>query len=110
MAQERGIRSGTVPASLAVGLGQACQIAQRDMTSDTAHISTMADRLHKGIASKLDGVVLNGPQNTVERYVGNLNLSFSWVEGESLIMGLKVYLAWLLGLCVLQCLLGVNLP
>lgn len=88
--QERGIRSGTVPASLAVGLGSACDIAQRDMTTDTAHIRAMADRLYQGITSQCDGVVLNGPQSTDQRYVGNMNLSFSYVEGESLIMGLKV--------------------
>ena len=88
--QERGIRSGTIPASLAVGLGKACEIAQRDMVSDTAHIQAMADRLQRGITSQCDGVVLNGPQSTDHRYVGNLNLSFSYVEGESLIMGLKV--------------------
>lgn len=87
--QERGIRSGTVPASLAVGLGIACDIAQRDMVSDTAHIRAMAERLQHGITSQCDGVVLNGPQNTEQRYVGNMNLSFSYVEGESLIMGLK---------------------
>ena len=88
--QERGIRSGTIPASLAVGLGKACEIAQRDMVSDTAHIRAMADRLYHGITSQCDGVVLNGPQSTDHRYVGNMNLSFSYVEGESLIMGLKV--------------------
>lgn len=88
--QERGIRSGTIPASLAVGLGKACEIAQRDMVPDTAHIRAMADRLYHGITSQCDGVVLNGPQSTEQRYVGNMNLSFSYVEGESLIMGLKV--------------------
>ena len=79
-----------MPASLAVGLGVACDIAQRDMVSDTAHIRAMAERLQHGITSQCDGVVLNGPQNTEQRYVGNMNLSFSYVEGESLIMGLKV--------------------
>lgn len=79
-----------MPASLAVGLGKACDIAQRDMVSDTAHIRDMADRLYQGITSQCDGVVLNGPQSTDQRYVGNMNLSFSYVEGESLIMGLKV--------------------
>ena len=71
-------------------LGKACEIAQRDMVSDTAHIGAMAERLHQGITSQCDGGVLNGPQNTEQRYVGNMNLSFSYVEGESLIMGLKV--------------------
>ena len=92
MSQERGIRSGTVPASLAVGLGKACEIAQLDMAADTEHIRSLAERLHEGIKAKCDGVVLNGPQNTEQRYVGNMNLSFSYVEGESLIMGLKVKL------------------
>lgn len=90
--QERGIRSGTVPASLAVGLGKACEIAQLDMAADTEHIRSLADRLYQGITAKCDGVVLNGPLSTDHRYVGNMNLSFSYVEGESLIMGLKVTL------------------
>ena len=60
------------------------------MVSDTAHIRAMAERLQNGITSQCDGVVLNGPQSTEQRYVGNMNLSFSYVEGESLIMGLKV--------------------
>lgn len=60
------------------------------MVADTEHIRSLADRLQKGITEKCDGVVLNGPQSTDHRYVGNMNLSFSYVEGESLIMGLKV--------------------
>ena len=79
-----------MPASLAVGLGKACEIAQQDMVADTEHIRSLADRLQKGITEKCDGVVLNGPQSTDHRYVGNMNLSLSYVEGESLIMGLKV--------------------
>ena len=54
------------------------------------HIAAMSQRLQDGITRQLDGVVLNGPPDPAERYVGNLNLSFSYVEGESLIMGLKV--------------------
>ena len=62
--------------------------------ADEQHIRRLADRLYDGINSKLSGVVLNGPLDTKHRYVGNLNLSFSYVEGESLLMGLKVGSQW----------------
>ena len=85
--QERGFRSGTLPTALCVGLGQACEVAQEDMALDTAHISALSRRLYDGITSAIPHVVLNGhPQH---RYPGNLNLSFSYVEGESLLMALK---------------------
>eukprot|EP01024_Parvocaulis_polyphysoides_P056060 TRINITY_DN5835_c1_g2_i1.p1 TRINITY_DN5835_c1_g2~~TRINITY_DN5835_c1_g2_i1.p1 ORF type:complete len:475 (-),score=83.33 TRINITY_DN5835_c1_g2_i1:925-2160(-) len=87
--QERGLRSGTVPTALAVGIGKACQIAQEEMQNDLAHVKHLEERLKKGIFEQLDGVVLNGPDNLEQRYPGNLNLSFAYVEGESLIMGLK---------------------
>jgi cysteine desulfurase len=85
--QERGLRSGTVPAFLAVGLGKACEVASREMESDSAHIKKLADRLYYGITEKLQGVQLNGDESA--RYWGNVNLSFAYVEGESLLMGLK---------------------
>eukprot|EP01026_Neomeris_dumetosa_P045575 TRINITY_DN385_c0_g1_i1.p1 TRINITY_DN385_c0_g1~~TRINITY_DN385_c0_g1_i1.p1 ORF type:complete len:478 (-),score=63.96 TRINITY_DN385_c0_g1_i1:379-1614(-) len=87
--QERGLRSGTVPTALAVGLGKACQVAQEEMQNDLAHVRFLEERLKHGIMSQLDGVVLNGPEELDRRYPGNLNLSFAYVEGESLIMGLK---------------------
>ncbi|KAK9865618.1 hypothetical protein WJX84_002946 [Apatococcus fuscideae] len=87
--QERGIRSGTVPAPLAVGFGKACEVARTEMEVDTAHIKTLSDRLYAGINDQLEHVILNGPQDQTQRYVGNLNLSFAYVEGESLLMGLK---------------------
>ncbi|KAK9842480.1 hypothetical protein WJX81_001902 [Elliptochloris bilobata] len=89
--QERGLRSGTVPAPLAVGFGAAAELAGREMAADQAHITALARRLYDGITSRLQGVVLNGPGHLDEqqRYVGNMNLSFAYVEGESLIMGLK---------------------
>eukprot|EP01025_Chloroclados_australasicus_P053633 TRINITY_DN632_c0_g2_i1.p1 TRINITY_DN632_c0_g2~~TRINITY_DN632_c0_g2_i1.p1 ORF type:complete len:463 (-),score=67.30 TRINITY_DN632_c0_g2_i1:184-1572(-) len=87
--QERGLRSGTVPTALAVALGKACQVAQEEMQNDLAHVSQLEERLKQGIMGELDGVVLNGPENLENRYPGNLNLSFAYVEGESLIMGLK---------------------
>jgi cysteine desulfurase len=87
--QERGIRSGTIPHPLVVGFGAACKIASEEMENDHRHIAALAERLEKGITSKLDMVVINGPADPKQRYVGNLNMSFSYVEGESLIMGLK---------------------
>lgn len=85
--QERGIRSGTLPAPLAVGFGAACDIALKEMAYDEEHIKLLQQRLLQGITSQLDGVVING--STDKRYAGNLNLSFAYVEGESLLMGLK---------------------
>lgn len=85
--QERGIRSGTVPSFLAIGLGKACDVAAKEMESDKAHVQRLADKLYQGVKSKLDGVVLNGDEE--HRYWGNVNLSFAYVEGESLLMGLK---------------------
>ncbi|KAH7307857.1 hypothetical protein KP509_22G080400 [Ceratopteris richardii] len=85
--QERGIRSGTVPTPLAVGFGAACEIALKEMKNDEEHIKSLQKRLLEGITSQLEGVVING--STDHRYAGNLNLSFAYVEGESLLMGLK---------------------
>ena len=85
--QERGIRSGTVPTPLVVGMGAACELASKEMEYDSRRIASLQERLLKGIREKLDGVVING--STEHRYAGNLNLSFAYVEGESLLMGLK---------------------
>ena len=88
--QERGLRSGTVPTPLVVGLGAAAQIAAREMQADAAHARSLADRLHASITATLDGVVLNGPPLTASnRLPSCVNLSFAYVEGESLLMGLK---------------------
>ncbi|XAR51416.1 Biotin synthase [Bertholletia excelsa] len=85
--QERGIRSGTVPTPLVVGFGAACEIAIKEMEYDDQRIKKLQERLLNGIRAKLDGVVVNG--SSERRYSGNLNLSFAYVEGESLLMGLK---------------------
>lgn len=85
--QERGIRSGTLPTALAVGLGAACKIAQEEMERDTAWVSYLSDKLYKGISSQLDHIVVNG--DLTKRYPGCLNISFAFVEGESLLMALK---------------------
>ncbi|KAE8671489.1 Cysteine desulfurase [Hibiscus syriacus] len=85
--QERGIRSGTVPTPLVVGMGAACEVAMKEMEYDEKRIKGLQERLLNGIREKIDGVVVNGCMD--RRYVGNLNLSFAYVEGESLLMGLK---------------------
>ncbi|KAL6225004.1 hypothetical protein ACLB2K_003858 [Fragaria x ananassa] len=85
--QERGIRSGTVPTPLAVGMGAACEIAKKEMEYDQKRIRYLQERMLKGINEQLDEVVVNG--SVERRYPGNLNLSFAYVEGESLLMGLK---------------------
>merc|ERR1719461_2785501 len=85
--QERGLRSGTVPTPLAVGMGAACAVAQQEMEYDHAYISRLSNKLKDMINSELESVVYNGdPDHT---YPGCLNLSFSCVEGESLLMALK---------------------
>ncbi|XP_030528397.1 cysteine desulfurase, mitochondrial [Rhodamnia argentea] len=85
--QERGIRSGTVPTPLVVGMGAACELAMKEMEYDHRRISALQERLLNAIKEKIDGVVVNGSME--RRYTGNLNLSFAYVEGESLLMGLK---------------------
>lgn len=85
--QERGLRSGTLPHPLVVGLGAACDVAAREMDNDTAWVKALGDRLYDGITSQLSDVVLNGDKTA--RYAGNVNISFAYVEGESLLMALK---------------------
>uniref|UniRef100_L7M8P6 cysteine desulfurase n=1 Tax=Rhipicephalus pulchellus TaxID=72859 RepID=L7M8P6_RHIPC len=85
--QERGIRSGTVPTPLVVGLGSACEIAVHEMEYDHRHVSRLSDLLVALITSELTHVVRNGdPQRS---YPGCVNLSFACVEGESLLMAMK---------------------
>jgi len=84
--QERGLRSGTVPTPLVVGLGEACALAGREMEYDHQHISRLSEMLVQGITSQLPNVVRNGGEHV---YPGCVNLSFHCVEGESLLMALK---------------------
>ncbi|MSP51575.1 MAG: IscS subfamily cysteine desulfurase [Alphaproteobacteria bacterium] len=85
--QERGMRSGTLPTPLCVGIGAACAIAKAEMPTEAERIRRLGDRLLTGIRAELPEVFLNGD---VERRIpGNLNLSFAYVEGESLLMGIK---------------------
>ena len=84
--QERGIRSGTVPTPLAVGLGLAAAIAKNEMEKDFAHISRLSKKLSDGIM-KSTHIYLNG--DSKNRWPGNLNFSFAGIEGESMIMAIK---------------------
>ncbi|KAF4661448.1 hypothetical protein FOZ61_003177 [Perkinsus olseni] len=85
--QERGLRSGTLATPNVVGFGAACQICQKEMDRDKEHVSRLARKLLDGIRGHLPKVILNGSET--ERYFGNVNLSFSAVEGESLLMALN---------------------
>jgi len=85
--QERGLRSGTLPHPLVVGFGAACEIAEQEMERDTAHVARLSERLLTGITQRVPQVIVNG--STEQRYVGNLNLSFAFVEGESMLMAIK---------------------
>lgn len=85
--QERGLRSGTLPHTLCVGMGAACELAQKEMEYDTQWITYLSNRLEKGIRDRIPEVTQNGDPE--HRYVGCLNYSFAYVEGESLLMALK---------------------
>ncbi|MSO66172.1 MAG: IscS subfamily cysteine desulfurase [Alphaproteobacteria bacterium] len=85
--QERGMRSGTLPTPLCVGFGAACDLAEQEMGGDNERIRRLSDRLHTSLTKDLPEVFLNGDRE--RRYPGNLNLSFAYVEGESLLMGIK---------------------
>ena len=84
---ERGLRSGTLPVPSIVGFGKACELAQREMPEEARRLAGLRDRLQEGILARLDEVHLNGHPR--ERLPANLNLSFAYVEGESLLMGLN---------------------
>jgi len=84
---ERGMRSGTVPVPLAVGFGRAAEISQESMLGENARLGALRDRLQGLILSKVDEAFLNG--HPERRLAHNLNLSFAYVEGESVLMGLN---------------------
>lgn len=85
--QERGMRSGTLPTPLVVGLGEACRVANQELERDLEHAQMLSKKLWTGLTSKLDEIVLNGDME--RRYPGNMNISFAFVEGESLLMALS---------------------
>ncbi len=84
---ERGMRSGTLPVPLIVGFGKACEICEQEMTAEAARLTKMRDRLQTDIMAALEESYLNG--HPTNRLPGNLNISFAYVEGESLLMGMK---------------------
>jgi cysteine desulfurase len=84
---ERGMRSGTLPVPLIVGLGMACELCRKEMDKEAKRAFALRERLRQGITSKLEDVYLNG--HPTERLPGNLNISFAYVEGEALMMGIK---------------------
>lgn len=87
--QERGMRSGTLPVHLIVGFGGACRVCMDEMHNDKKWILKLAHKLRTGIEGKLPDVIINGSSKETERYFGNINFSFSYVEGESLLMSLR---------------------
>jgi cysteine desulfurase len=84
---ERGMRSGTLNVPGIVGLGEACEIAQNEMTAEGERLTGLREQLKDGILGQLDEVYING--HLTQRLPGNMNMSFAYVEGESLLMGLK---------------------
>ncbi|KAK1351064.1 cysteine desulfurase [Hamiltosporidium tvaerminnensis] len=94
--QERGLRSGTVPTPLVVGLGKAAEISKTEMKKDFLRIRKMANQLLEYFRKKLKDVTKNSVEDNLESdienakvYPGCLNISFSYVEGEGLLMSLK---------------------
>lgn len=85
--QERGFRSGTVPTPLVVGLGKAAAIAKEEMVQDTEKVTHYYNRFMKEVVDGIPDVFLNGDRE--HRYKGNINLSFAYIEGESMIMAIK---------------------
>src|SRR3990167_5335026 len=84
---ERGMRSGTVPVPLAVGFGRAAELCRELMPEESKRLAALRDRLQDQILSRVDEAYLNG--HPEKRLPHNLNISFSYVEGESVLMGLN---------------------
>jgi cysteine desulfurase len=84
---ERGMRSGTLNVPGIVGLGKACEIAREEMASEARRLSALRDKLKVKLENSLDYIHVNGSMEN--RLPGNLNVSFVYVEGESLLMGIN---------------------
>jgi cysteine desulfurase len=84
---ERGMRSGTLNVAGIVALGKACELSQIEMATEGERLTALRERLKDALFGRLDDVRLNGDAR--RRLPGNLNMSFAYVEGESLMMGLK---------------------
>jgi cysteine desulfurase len=84
---ERGMRSGTLNVTGIVGLGKACEVAQAEMAEEARRLTDLRSKLQAELFERLEDVSLNG--HPTERLPGNLNVSFAYVEGESLLMGIS---------------------
>jgi cysteine desulfurase len=84
---ERGMRSGTLNVPGIVGLGKACELCQEEMATESEKLRALRDRLKDSIMSRLDEVYING--SMTYRLPHNINISFAYVEGESLLMGIN---------------------
>jgi cysteine desulfurase len=84
---ERGMRSGTLNVPGIVGLGKACELCGQELEGEAARLLVLRTRLYEGLTGGLEEVYLNG--HPVQRLPGNLNVSFSYVEGESFLMGVN---------------------
>ncbi len=84
---ERGMRSGTLNVPGIVGLGKACELCQQEMATESERLRGLRERLKESIMSRLDETFING--SMVHRLPHNINISFAYVEGESLLMGIN---------------------
>jgi cysteine desulfurase len=84
---ERGMRSGTLNVPGIVGLGKACELCTEEMAKESCRLAGLRNRLRDNIMGRLDEVYINGSME--HRLPGNLNISFAYVEGESLLMGIN---------------------
>ncbi len=84
---ERGMRSGTLNVTGIVGLGEACALCQQDMAEEAVRLARLRDKLKDRLMAELDEVFINGSME--HRLPNSLNMSFAYVEGESLLMGLN---------------------
>ncbi|WP_373766316.1 IscS subfamily cysteine desulfurase [Glaesserella sp.] len=85
---ERGMRSGTLPVHQIVGMGEAYRIAKEEMATEMPRIKALRDRLYNGFKD-MEEVYVNGTMEAGKRVDSNLNISFNFVEGESMMMSLK---------------------
>jgi cysteine desulfurase len=84
---ERGMRSGTLNVPGIVGFGMAAELAQREMASESQRLLALRERLRKGIEARVSDTYING--SLEHRLPGSLNMSFAYIEGEAMLMGLK---------------------
>ncbi len=85
--QERGLRSGTLPTPLIIGFGKAAEISKQEMHSERTRLEKFFNKFYTEIVSYIPDVYLNGHRDL--RWPGNINLSFAYIEGESLILAIK---------------------